>query len=99
MFLAFDLPLPPLFHNLQNEIWLEVVLVVHTIFCRAASFLALISIHILVNKVNRSNLIGIANGLGITLSSIGRLRKIFLYRRSPTYISDPRPELPILDLH
>ena len=73
LLLAFILPLLPLFHSLRNEISLTVVLVVHTIFCRAFSFLALISIHVLINNSNRSNLLGIANGLGITLSSIGRL--------------------------
>ena len=43
------------------------------ISCRASSFLALVSIHILINNSNRSDLTGIANGFGITLSAIGRL--------------------------
>ena len=43
------------------------------IVCRSSSFLAFISIHILINNSNRSDLVGIANGFGITLSSIGRL--------------------------
>ena len=71
--LAIISPLLPLFHYLHNEMLMKGVLVVHVIVCRASSFLALVSIHILINNSNPSDLTGIANGFSITLSAIGRL--------------------------